>query len=122
MPAEDPRKSGLKRGLRQLSCEQIGRLLDWILRGWPVLLDRAPEGEANYYDGAYCPLAVAVGVPEECARDLVRHTDDGVRQRLEQLGLSIYNTRGIPGEFYQTPNRLRDLQSAALEVLQEKLR
>jgi len=105
---EDPRKIGLKEGLRQLSASQIQKVLDWphemVLDTW------------NYCDGKYCPLAVAVGIPE--TMDNPSH--ESVYNELVKLGYKIYNTRGIKGDFY-TKNRNKDLIDAAKEVLEEKL-
>lgn len=109
---EDPRKQALKRGLRQLNEHEIVRLITHVEAEKPVLLDRDEKGAANYADGVYCPLAIAVGVPGLFKRP----TDELVRSHLESVGLTIYNTRGVGGEFY-TNNRREDLLVAAREVL-----
>jgi hypothetical protein len=104
----DPRKIGLKNGLRQLASAQIRRVLDY-----------APEkmalDDGNYVDGKFCPLAVAVGLPE-IMKD---PTDDRVHAVLTMLGYKVNNTRGIKGKFYTT-NRAADLRLAAEEVLRER--
>ena len=51
---EDPRKTGLKNGLRQLTVDELRTVLNY-------------EGEMvldtfNYQDGKFCPLAVAIGL------------------------------------------------------------
>lgn len=107
---EDPRKTGLKKGLRQLTIEQIERVLTYPHE---MVLD-----EYNYCDGKFCPLAIGVGLD----RSLPYPSDDRVYDLLVELGYSVRNTRGIEGEFYQHPNRLRDLRIAAQEVLDEKRR
>jgi hypothetical protein len=105
--AEDPRKIGLKNGLRQLTIEQLQRVIDYP---GEMVLD-----ECNYQDGKFCPLAVAV----ELDKTMKYPSHDKVFQTLTSMGYKVYNTRGIPGEFYTT-NRLEDLLVAAKEVLQEK--
>lgn len=109
---EDPRKAALKSGLRQLNSSQLRRLLVHVNLGGEVLLDRDEHGHANYSSGVYCPLAIAVGMDEWPER-----TDEQVANCLRTVfGLTIYNTRGIEGEFYTTERR-RDLVIAANEVL-----
>lgn len=104
---EDPRKTGLKNGLRQLTVEQLERVINY--KG-EMCLD-----SYNYHEGKFCPLAIAVGLDS-----MEKPTHDLVHGRLLLLGYKIYNTRGIEGEFYTT-NRAEDLLVAAKEVLQEKL-
>jgi hypothetical protein len=105
---EDPRKTGLKNGLRQLTVEQLQRVIDYP---GEMVLD-----SYNYEDGKFCALAVAL----ELDKTIINPTHDKVFQALTSMGYSVYNTRGISGEFYTT-NRLEDLLEAAKEVLQEKL-
>lgn len=101
---EDPRKTGLKKGLRQLNRAQLLRVLNY-------------EGEfvldsVNYEDGKFCPLAVAVGLDS-----MESPTDNKVFDTLVfKMGLSVFNTRGVKGEFYTTERR-RDLLIAVREVL-----
>lgn len=104
---EDPRKTGLKNGLRQLTVEQIKKVIDYP--GEMVLDD------FNYCDGRFCPLAVALDL-EKTVKD---PTHDKVYNVLIDMGYKVYNTRGIKGEFY-TDNRLEDLITAAKEVLLER--
>lgn len=104
---EDPRKTGLKNGLRQLSTVQLKRVLDYP---GEMVLDTY-----NYDNGKFCPLAVAL----ELDKTMVEPTHDKVFEELTQMGYKVYNTRGILGDFYTT-NRLDDLTTAAKEVLQEK--
>lgn len=104
---EDPRKTGLKNGLRQLTIEQLRRVIDYPNE---MVLDTY-----NYEDGKFCPLAVAV----ELDKIMINPTHEKVFAALTNMGYKVYNTRGIPGEFYTT-NRLEDLLTAAKEVLQEK--
>lgn len=106
--SEDPRKTGLKNGLRQLSIVQLERVINY--KG-EMCLDAY-----NYHEGKYCPLAIAVGLDKVFEKP----THEMVHGRLLLLGYKIYNTRGIEGEFYTT-NRAEDLLEAAKEVLQEKL-
>ena len=113
--SEDPRKTALKDGLRQLRPYEIRRLIDHAERGG-VLLDRDDYGRANFSSGMYCPLAVAT----DCWNATLATSDDRVAQFLtEGCGFRIYNTRGVVGEFYTT-NRREDLLLAAREVLAEK--
>jgi len=105
---EDPRKTGLKNGLRQLTTEQLWRVLNY--KGEMVL------DTFNYHEGNFCPLAVGIGL------DLVLNdsSHDEVFQILTDLGYKVYNTRGIEGEFY-TENRKDDLREAAREVILERV-
>lgn len=102
----DPRKEGLKRGLRQLTREQLQRVLDY--QGEMVL------DTYNYQDGKFCPLAVALGLDQT----MVDPTHESVFATLITLGYKVYNTRGIEGSFYRE-NRKADLLSAANEVMAE---
>lgn len=104
---EDPRKTGLKNGLRQLNAEQLQRVIDYPNE---MVLD-----SYNYHDGNFCALAIGVGLD----KTMIDPTHEKVFQALTDMGYNVYNTRGIPGEFYTT-NRLEDLLEAAREVLQEK--
>lgn len=105
---EDPRKTGLKNGLRQLTAKQLQRVIDYQ--------DEMVLDTYNYEGGKFCPLAIGAGL------DLVitNPTHESVFELLDNLGYKVYNTRGIKGEFYTT-NRKEDLMIAAKEVLQEKL-
>jgi hypothetical protein len=105
---EDPRKTGLKNGLRQLTIEQLRRVLDYPHE---IVLDTY-----NYCEGKFCPLAIAL----ELDKTMVQPTHDKVFQTLTTMGYRVYNTRGIEGDFY-TSNRLTDLIEATKEVLQEKI-
>lgn len=105
---EDARKTGLKSGLRQLTEEQLRRVLDY--KGEMVL------DSFNYQDGKFCPLAIAL----ELDKKIVDPTHEKVFQLLTDMGYKVYNTRGIKGNFYTT-DRLLDLMEAAQEVLQEKV-
>lgn len=104
---EDPRKTGLKNGLRQLTIEQLERVLEYP---GEMVLDTF-----NYEDGKFCPLAVAL----ELDKTMENPTHEKVFGELTNRGYKVYNTRGIDGEFYTT-NRLEDLVEAAKEVLHEK--
>lgn len=104
---QDPRKTGLKNGLRQLTVEQIQRVIAY---SGEMVLDTY-----NYQDGKFCPLAIAL----ELDKTMINPTHEKVFETLTSMGYKVYNTRGIPGEFY-TNNRLEDLLEAAKEVLQEK--
>lgn len=105
---EDPRKAGLKNGLRQLTIEQLQRVINY--KGEMVL------DSFNYENGNFCALAIGVGLDQT----MIEPTHEKVFQALTDMGYNVYNTRGIPGEFYTT-NRLEDLLTAAKEVLQEKI-
>lgn len=105
--SEDPRKIGLKEGLRQLTIEQLQRVIDYP---GEMVLD-----SYNYQNGNFCPLAIGL----ELDKKIIAPTHDKVFQHLTDLGYKVYNTRGIPGKFYTT-NRLEDLLEAAKEVLVEK--
>lgn len=105
---EDPRKTGLKSGLAQLTIEQLNRVISYP---GEMILD-----EFNYKDGCYCPLAIGLSLDETMANP----THDSVYEKLTELGYKVYNTRGIEGEFYTT-NRKEDLIIAAKEVINYKL-
>lgn len=104
---EDPRKTGLKDGLRQLTIAQLERVLDF---DGEMVLDTY-----NYENGKFCPLAIGVGL------DLILNnpTHERVFDLLTLMGYKVYNTRGIAGTFYTT-NRAEDLRKAAQEVIAEK--
>lgn len=106
-PKEDPRKTGLKDGLRQLTFEQLQRVINYP---GEMVLD-----SYNYQNGNFCPLAIGL----ELDKKIIAPTHDKVFRALTTLGYKVYNTRGIPGDFYTT-NRLEDLLEAAKEVLEEK--
>lgn len=106
--SEDPRKTGLKNGLRQLTTEQLQRVINYP---GEMVLD-----SYNYQDGKFCALAVAL----ELDKTMISPTHEKVFETLTGMGYKVYNTRGISGEYYTT-NRLQDLLEAAKEVLQEKL-
>lgn len=103
----DPRKKGLKDGLRQLTIEQLERVLSYPKE---MCLDTW-----NYHDGKFCPLAVAL----ELDKSIIDPSHNAVFQKLTEMGYKVYNTRGIKGEFY-TDHRKEDLLIAAKEVLEEK--
>lgn len=105
---DDPRKVGLKNGLRQLTIEQLQRVIDYP--------DEMVLDSYNYENGKFCPLAVGVGLD----LSMNNPTHDKVFETLTAMGYKVYNTRGIVGDFYTT-NRKEDLLEAAKEVLQEKL-
>lgn len=104
---EDSRKTGLKDGLRQLTTEQLQRVIDYPNE---MVLDTF-----NYQDGKFCALAVAL----ELDKNMIAPTHEKVFETLTTMGYRVYNTRGIEGTFY-TENRLEDLLIAAREVLAEK--
>lgn len=105
---EDPRKTGLKNGLRQLNIEQLKRVINYKKE---MVLD-----SYNYENGKFCPLAIAV----ELDKQIEEPTHEKVFNELTKMGYKVYNTRGIKGEFY-TDNRLEDLLEAANEVMEEKI-
>lgn len=105
---EDPRKTGLKFGLRQLTIQQLKRVIEY--KGEMVL------DEFNYQDGLFCPLAIGL----ELDKKLVNPDHNKIYETLTELGYKVYNTRGIEGKFYTT-NRKQDLLIAASEVLEEKI-
>lgn len=102
----DPRKIGLKQGLRQLNVEQLQRVLNYPKE---MVLDTY-----NYQDGKFCPLAVALELDS-----MEEPSHDKVFQILTEMGYTVYNTRGIQGEFY-IDNRKEDLFLAVQEVIEEK--
>lgn len=105
---EDPRKTGLKNGLRQLTAAQLQRVIEYP---GEMVLDTY-----NYHEGKFCPLAIGAGLDYKMNGEI---TNDRVIGFLLLLGYKVFNTRGIVGEFYTT-NRKEDLLEAAKEVLLEK--
>lgn len=121
--AEDPRKTALKNGLRQLGEDELRTLRDWLENGLPVLLDRDASGAANYshdeHEGdVFCPLAVALDLPWLYEHYEQVPDDEHVAAVLKRRFSNIYNTRGVVGNFYTT-NRRADLLTATEEVLEE---
>ncbi len=106
MTTEDPRKTGLKNGLRQLTIPQLERVINFP---GDMVLDTY-----NFEDGKFCALAIGVGLDK-----MSNPSHEKVFAKLSEMGYKVYNTRGIKGEFY-TDNRLEDLLEAAREVLREK--
>lgn len=106
----DARREGLLRGLRQLTREQLKRVLE-------TPRDSLCLDEYNYHQGCFCPLAAAVGLPEWIREP----TQEKVQAILALGGLSILNTRGLEGSYYQHPNRYEDLREAVFDVLIEKV-
>lgn len=104
---EDARKIGLKNGLRQLTLDQLQRVIDYPDE---MILD-----EFNYSDGKFCPLAVAL----ELDKTITNPSHDKVYDKLIEMKYVVYNTRGIEGNFYTT-NRMEDLILAAKEIIKEK--
>lgn len=105
--SEDPRKTGLKNGLRQLTIAQLQRVINYSEE---MVLDTY-----NYEDGKFCALAIAL----QLDKTMIDPSHDKVFTELTKQGYKVYNTRGIEGKFYTT-NRKEDLLEAALEVLKEK--
>ena len=102
---EDPRKTGLKNGLRQLTKPQLQKVIDYK--------EEMVFDSFNYCDGKFCALAVGVGLEK-----MENPSHSKVYDKLIDMGYSVYNTRGIIGDFY-TNNRKEDLLLAAKEVLNE---
>lgn len=105
---EDPRKTGLKNGLRQLTANQLQRVIEYP--------GEMVTDSVNYEDGKFCPLAIGIGLDHR----IQDPTHKKVYDALIDLEYKVYNTRGIVGNFY-TANRKEDLLEAAREVLAEKL-
>jgi hypothetical protein len=106
---EDPRKTGLKNGLRQLASDQIQKVLNY---SGEMVLDTY-----NYQDGKFCALAIALDLD----KTIEEPTQEKVYDKLIEMGYKVYNTKGIEGDFHKE-NRLEDLKVAAREVLEEKVR
>lgn len=104
---EDPRKTGLKNGLRQLTVEQLQRVIDYP---GEMVLD-----SLNYADGNFCPLAIGLSLDKK----ITNPSHNVVYDTLISMGYKVYNTRGIEGEFYRD-NRKEALLKAAKEVLADK--
>lgn len=114
--AEDPRKTGLKNGLRQLTIDQLKRVIDYSLNSNnEMTLD-----EFNYNDDCFCPLAIGLELDNKILNPTNEIVYEIVYETLIELGYKVFNTRGVKGKFY-TDNRKEDLLIAAKEVLKEKL-
>ena len=108
MLIEDARKTALKKGLRQLTLEQLERVACYP---HPMALDKF-----NYLEGKFCPLAVGLGLHE-----IVREpTQEKVYAILALAGYTVNNTWEVEGNFYTT-DRDRDLKIALSEVMLEKV-
>ena len=122
---EDPRKTALKKGLAQLRPQELVSLMRDIETGAPLLLDRDEHGHANYCPetDTFCPLALATVTVDWLVKGWIYPPADEevARFLVNDMGFTIYNTRGVAGEFYTT-NRRADLLTAAREVLKEKER
>jgi hypothetical protein len=104
----DLRKLAILDHLRQLSIDQLMRILEYRE---PILTDTY-----NYKDGRFCALAVALNLPE-----IVKNPSHEIIYSIIALsGYSICNLKEIPGTFYTT-NRSADLIEATREVLREKV-
>jgi hypothetical protein len=104
---EDPRKTGLKNGLRQLKIEELQKVINYQ--------EEMVFDTYNFENGKFCALAVGVGL-----ETMPDPTHEKVFHELVNRGYKVYNTKGISGNFY-TKNRKQDLLEAATEVLNEKL-
>lgn len=109
MKSEDPRKTGLKKGLSQLTIKQLQRVIDYPNE---MILD-----DYNYHEGKFCPLAIGL----ELDKTITDPTHEKISNILIDLDYKIYNTRGVKGEYYTT-NRKEDLLETAKEVLEEKIK
>lgn len=104
---EDPRKTGLKMGLRQLNVEQLQKVINYQGK---LCLDNF-----NYENGKICPLGAALDLDKI---DNLSH--EKVYNTLIKMNYVVYNTKGIEGKFYRE-NRQQDLIIAAKEVWSEKI-
>lgn len=100
---EDPRKAGLRRGLCQLTNEQLCAAL---------AVPNVVVDTFNYCDGNFCPLAVGIGLQ----KTMTDPTHEKVRLDLERRGFKVNNTKGIKGTFYTT-DRDRDWRLLAHEII-----
>ena len=100
---EDPRKAGLRRGLSQLTNEQLCEALtvpNVVVDTW------------NYHEGNFCPLAAGMGLH----RTMENPTHEKVLHELQRRGFKVNNTKGIKGTFY-TNDRDRDWRLLAHEII-----
>lgn len=102
----DPRKAGLRRGLCQLSNDQLVAALS---------VPNVVVDTFNFCDGNFCPLAVGVGLH----KTMTDPTHEKVLEDLERRGFKVNNTRGIKGNFYTT-DRDRDWRLLAHEIILER--
>ena len=116
----DPRYLAVRRGLEQLTSEDIRRVLEWPPE--KLLLDGG-----NYSDGKFCPLCVALEIPKMMTAMGQRWSDYGAKASLAIFGYHRYGDgfvfnqlRGTPGSFYRDPHRMEDLVAVANEILEER--
>lgn len=109
---EDPRKIGLKKGLKQLTINQLKKLLTYDK-------DKLVLDTFAYENGKFCPLAVGIGLEKTLDNPTTTITNELVVKDLARRGYIIFNTKGIKGEFYTT-NRYEDLMIAVQEVIDER--
>lgn len=120
---DDARYIVIRRGLNQLSTGQIKRLIRHLAGREPIVVD-----QFNYDADrkAWCPLAIALNVPEivnasniPCVSDA-----DGKRMILEigrkhRPDFSLNPISGVKGRFF-TDNREQDLRMLCDDILLER--
>jgi hypothetical protein len=99
--------------LEQLTAAQLHALLDRIDGGGPICVD---HGNYDPGTGAFCPLAVAVGLDRAWRGEA---SSDRVGAVLSLMGYSVGNTRGVAGEFFRGDRR-GELREAAEDVLRDR--
>lgn len=111
----DLRYEDMARRLHLLTDEELGR----ILRSKPdeMCLDTYNYDAATH---RFCPLAIAIGIPEQCEQENVYPTQESVLQMIQERAGEAWGTvKGIKGEFY-TVNRYEDLRSLCERIIAER--
>lgn len=100
---DDPRKAGLRRGLCQLTNEQLCEAL---------AVPNVVVDTFNFCDGNFCPLAVGAGLH----KTMTDPTHEKVLAELTSRGFKVNNTKGIHGKFYMH-DRDRDWRLLSHEII-----
>jgi hypothetical protein len=119
----DARCTALARGLTQLSRSELSHLRDVLVRRpQAVLVDTF---NYNVASGAWCPLAVALGVPEFVREKAILVPDNAAAKRLilcvgrdKHGGFSLNPIKGIEGDFFRE-TRHSDLLQLVDYVLEQ---
>lgn len=118
--ADDPRYAALRRGLAQLTNEELQRILD--TPDDQMIFD---GGNYDPITDRYCPMAVALEVPEYIERfDLIpnQYRVDrmiGGLGTIDRPNFAYNQMHGTPGNFYRD-DRPADLRRVIADILAER--
>lgn len=119
----DPRYIALKRGLEQLTRDEIQRILDHIDREDEVVVDHR-----NYDEGrdTWCPLAIGLDVPRLVSKLEIECLTDTIAKRvILRIGnekhddFTLNPLRGIEGQYFREQRR-EDLKNMCEIILAER--